>query len=79
MENLAPRLRSCRGDKLLRPVEPDGLVPQGSEVAEIAARSTTKIKDRMRWVALYRVEERRVVLADIVIARASQKARATRS
>src|SRR5258708_5968046 len=70
MENLAPRLRACHGDKLLRSVEPDGLVPQGSEVAEIAAGSTTKIKDRIRRVGLYRVEERRVVLADIVIARA---------
>jgi hypothetical protein len=32
-------------------------VPQRSEVAEIAAGSTTKIEEGIRRVALYRVEE----------------------
>jgi hypothetical protein len=38
-------------------------------VAEIAAGSTTEIKNRVGRVALYRIEERRVVLADIVVSR----------
>ena len=37
---------------------------------------STKIKDRIRRVTLYRVEERRVVLADIMVSCALQKARA---
>jgi hypothetical protein len=40
------------------------------EVDEIPAGSAAKIKDRIRRVTLYRVEERRVVLADIVVSRA---------
>jgi hypothetical protein len=39
-------------------------------VAEIAAGSTTKIEDGIRMVALYRIEEGRVILADIVVSRA---------
>jgi len=38
-------------------------------VAEIAAGSATEIKNRVGRVALYRIEERRVVLADIVVSR----------
>ena len=53
------------------PIEPHSFVPQGSEVAEIPAGSAAKIKDRIRRVTLYRVEERRVVLADIVMSRAA--------
>ncbi|MGB9646890.1 MAG: hypothetical protein WCB44_17475 [Stellaceae bacterium] len=34
---------------------------------EIPAGSAAKIKDRIRRVTLYRVEERRVVLADIMV------------
>src|SRR5258708_12180453 len=45
-------------------------MPQGSEVTEIPPGYTSKIKDGIRRVALYRVEECRVVLADIVVARA---------
>ena len=70
MENLAPRMRARHGHKLPRSVEPHGFVPQGSKVAEIPAGSTTKIKDGIRRVALYRVEECRVVLVDIVVSRA---------
>jgi hypothetical protein len=55
---------------LPRSVEPHGLVPQGSEVKEIAARPTAKIKDGIRRLALYRIEEGRVVLADFVVSRA---------
>ena len=71
MENLALRMRACHGHELQRSVEPDGFVPQGSEVTQIPAGSTTKIKDGIRRVALYRVEECRVVLADIVVSRAA--------
>jgi hypothetical protein len=44
-------------------------VPQRSEVPEIAAGSTTEIKNRVGRVAFYRIEECRVVLADIVVSR----------
>jgi hypothetical protein len=37
---------------------------------EIAAGSATEIEDGIRRVALYRIEECRVVLADIVVSRA---------
>jgi len=39
-------------------------------VKEIAAGPAAKIKDGIRRLALYRVEECRVVLADIVVSRA---------
>ena len=48
MENLALRMRARHGDELLRSVEPYGFVPQGSEVTQIPAGSTTEIKDRIR-------------------------------
>ena len=70
MENLALRMRARHGHELPRSVEPHGFVPQGSEVPEIPAGSTTKIKDGIRRVALYCVEECRVVLVDIVVSRA---------
>src|ERR1700738_3251180 len=67
IENLASRIRARHGDELLRSVEPYGFVPQGSEVTELPAVSAAKIKDRIRRFALYRVEERRVVLANIMV------------
>jgi len=69
MENLALRMRACHGDELLRAVEPHGFVPQGSEMTEIPAGSTTQIKDGIGRAALYGVEECRVVLADIMVSR----------
>ncbi len=62
-------MRASHGDKLLRSIEPHGFVPQGSKVTEIAAGSTTQIKNRIRRVALYRIEECRIILADIVVSR----------
>jgi hypothetical protein len=70
MENLALRMRTRHRDELLRSVEPHRLMPQGSKVTEIAAGPTTKIEDRIGRVTLYRIEERRVILADIVVSRA---------
>jgi hypothetical protein len=70
MENLALRIRARHDDELLRSVEAHGFVPQRSEMTEIAAGSTTEIEDGIRRVALYRIEECRVVLADIVVSRA---------
>jgi hypothetical protein len=67
MENLALRMRARHGDELLGSVKPYGFVPQGSEVTQISAGSTTEIKDRIRRLALYRVEECCVILADIVV------------
>ena len=60
-------MRACHGNELLRSIEPDGFVPQGSKVTEIAAGSAAEIEDRIRRVALYRIEECRVILADIVV------------
>src|SRR5712671_1895556 len=62
-------MRPRHGNELLRSVEPDGFVPQGSKVTEIAAGSATEIKDRIRRIALHRIEECRVILADIVVSR----------
>ena len=70
MENLALRMRARHGHELPRSIEPYGFVPQGSEVTEIPPGSTTKIKDGIRRVALHRIEECRIILADIVVARA---------
>jgi hypothetical protein len=69
MENLALRIRTRHRDELLRSVEPHGFVPQRSEMTEIAAGSTTKIEDGIRPIALYRIEERRVILADVMVSR----------
>jgi hypothetical protein len=73
VENLTLRMRACHGHELQRSVEPHGFVPQGPEVSEIPPGSTTKIKDGIRRVALYRVEECRVILVDIVVSRAVPK------
>jgi hypothetical protein len=63
-------MRARHGDEVLRSVEPHGLVPQGSEMTEIATGSTTKIKNGKRRLALYRIEECCLILADIVVSRA---------
>src|SRR3954468_22989292 len=60
-------MRACHGYELPRSVEPYGFVFQGSKVTEIAAGSTTEIKDRVWWVALDGLKECRVILADIVV------------
>ena len=70
MVDLALRMRARHGDELLRPVEPHGFVPQRAEVTQIAAGSATKVKNGLRRVALYRIKECRVILADIVVSRA---------
>src|SRR5436305_15223730 len=62
-------MRAGHGNELQRSIEPDGFVPQGAKVTEIAAGSATEIKYRIRRVPLYRIEECRVVLADIVVSR----------
>src|SRR5271166_1276026 len=62
-------MRARHGNELLRSIEPDGFMPQGSKVTEIATGSATKIKNRIRGLALYRIKECQVVLADIVVLR----------
>ena len=69
MQDLAARMRLRHDDKLPRSIEPHGFVPQRSKVAEIAPGSATEIKNRMRRITLYRIEECRVILADIVVSR----------
>ena len=62
-------MRARHGNELLRSIEPGGFVPQRSKVPEIPAGSATEIKDRIWRIALYRIEECRVILADIVVLR----------
>src|SRR5688572_16550687 len=50
-------------------VEPDRLVTLRSEVAEVAPRSTAEVEERKRRRALDRREQRRIVLADVVVFR----------
>ena len=69
MQDLAARMRLCHDDELPRSIEPHGFVPQRSKVAEIAPGSATEIKDRVGRVSLYRFEECRVILADIMVSR----------
>src|SRR5262249_48776903 len=52
---------------MLRSVEPHGFVPEGSEVTEIPPGSAPKIKDGIRSIALYRIEECGMILADVVV------------
>src|ERR1700686_1961921 len=62
-------MRPRHGAELARSIEPHGLVPQRSKVTEIAAGSATEVQNPMRRVTLYGIEERGVILADIVVSR----------
>jgi hypothetical protein len=62
-------MRAGHGNELLRSIEPDGFMPQGSKVTEIATGPATEVKNRIRWAALDRIEECQVVLTDIVVLR----------
>ena len=69
MQDLAARMCSRHRGELPRSIESNGFVPQGSEVAKIAAGSATEIKDTVGRVTLYGTEQCRVILADIVVSR----------
>src|SRR5437868_14040586 len=69
MQDLAARVRLRHGDKLARSIEAHGFVPQRSKVNEVAAGSAPKIQDRIGRLTLYRIEQGRVILADIVVSR----------
>jgi hypothetical protein len=45
-------------------------MPQRLEITEVSAGPTTKIKEGIRRLALYGIEEGSVILADIVVSRA---------
>src|SRR5438045_322198 len=62
-------MRARHGNELLRSIKPHGFVSEGSKVTEITPGSATEIKNRIRWGTLYRIEECRVILADIVVSR----------
>ena len=70
MQDLAAGMRARHRDELPRSIESNGFVPQRSEVAKIAAGSATEIKDTVRRITLYGIEQCRVILADIVVSRA---------
>src|SRR5207302_8180131 len=57
------------GDKLARSVEAHGFVPQRSKVNQVAAGTAPEIQDRIGRLTLYRIEQGRVILADIVVSR----------
>ena len=69
MQDLAARMRARHGNELLRSIKPHGFVSEGSKVTEITPGSATEIKNRIRRGTLYRIEECRVILADIVVSR----------
>src|SRR6476661_3683908 len=69
MQDLTARMCPRHRDELPRSIQSNGFVPQRSEVVKITAGSATEIKDAVRRVTLYGIEECRVILADIVISR----------
>ena len=69
MQDLAARMCSRHRDELPRSIEPNGFVPERSEVAKIPAGSATEIKDPVGRVTLYGIEQCRIILADIVVSR----------
>src|SRR5438874_10288730 len=69
IQDLAARVRLRHGDKLARSVEAHGFVPQRSKVNEVAAGTAPEIQDRIGRLTLYRIEQGRVILADIVASR----------
>src|SRR5438067_11230593 len=69
MQDLAARLRLRHGDKLARSVEAHGFIPQRSKVNEVAAGTAPEIQDRIGPLTVYRIEQCRVILADIVVSR----------
>jgi hypothetical protein len=68
MKDFAPGTGARHGREFRRPIQAHGIMSQCAKMAEIPTWSTTQIKDGVRRIALDRVEERCVVLADIVIA-----------
>ncbi len=62
-------MRARHGNELLGSIEPDGFMPQGSKVPEIATGSATDVKNRIRRLALDRIQEYQIVLADTVVLR----------
>src|SRR5207253_5142521 len=70
VEYLGAGMSGRHGAERRRAVEAHGVLPERPEVAEVAARSAAKIMDGKGRVAGHRIEQRRIILADIVIARA---------
>src|SRR5207302_8012529 len=70
LQDLAARMRLRHDDKLPRSIEPHGFVPQRSKVDEVAAGAAPEIQDRIGRLTLYRIEQGRIILADIVVTRA---------
>ena len=67
MKNFAAGFGARHGHEFLRPVQAHGIMSQCTKMAEIPTWSATQVKDGVRRIALNRVEQRCVVLADIVI------------
>src|SRR3546814_9731011 len=66
VKNFAPGIGARHGHEFLGPVQAHGIMSQCTKMAEVPTGSTTQIKDGVRRIALNRVQERCVVLADIV-------------
>ena len=67
MEHLAPRKTARHLDQFLGSVQANGLVAQRLEIAEISARPAAQINDAKGGLALDRLQECCMVLADIVV------------
>ena len=67
MKDFAPGIGARHGHEFLRPVQAHGIMSQCTKMAEIPTWSTPQIKDGVRRIALNRVQERCVVLANIMI------------
>src|SRR5258708_6834356 len=67
MKNFAPGIGARHCHEFLRPVQAHCVMSQCAKMVEIPTRSTTQVKDGVRRITLNRVQERCVVLADIVI------------
>ena len=73
MENLAPGIGACHSHEFLRSIQAYNVVSQGTKIVQVAAGSTTQVKNGIGTVALNRIQQSRAVLADVMIPSAIPK------
>src|SRR5438067_7985550 len=69
MQDLAARMCLRHDDKFPRSIEPHRFMSQRTQVEEVAAGAAPEIQDRIGRLTLYRIEQGRIILADIVVPR----------
>ena len=67
MEHVVAGIGASYRHKFLRSIQTNDMVSQRPKMVEVPAGSTTKIKNGIRVITLDRIEERCIVLADVVI------------